>query len=117
MPAQDKPLSVPPYVAFPTLTGFIETLSKTALPGQIDRSVMPKMSGVTQSHLLSALRFLKLVNEEGHVSPTLRKLVKAYGTEAWKEEFADVVTTAYLNITEGLDLDAGTQKQLFDTFK
>lgn len=115
--ASETAKSTPPYVAFPTFVSFVERLSQTALPTRIDRSVMQGMSGVTQSHLMSALRSLNLINDTGHVSDRLRTLVRAYGTEKWTEELGEVLIAAYGAVVNGLDLDNGTQKQLYDCFK
>lgn len=107
----------PPYVAFSTLKRFIETLHKTAVPGRIDRSVLPKMSGVTQSQLTSALKFLGLVGPDGTTKADLHALVKSYGTEQWAEQLGDIVSMSYVSIVGDLDLDSGTAKELSDAFR
>lgn len=107
----------PPYVAFGTFKRFIETLSKTAVPGRIDRSVLPKMSGVTQSQLTSALKFLHLVGPTGATRQPLHDLVKAYGSEEWADTLGTVISDAYMLIVKGLNLDSGTANELRDAFK
>lgn len=107
----------PPYVAFSTFKRLIETLSKTAVPGRIDRSVLPKMSGVTQSQLTSALKFLQLIGPDGTTYQSLHDLVQAYGNEHWSVELGETISGAYVQIVDGLDLDSGTANELRDAFK
>jgi hypothetical protein len=113
---KDRGIS-PPYVPFDTLKGFIETLSKTAVPPRVDRSIMPTLSGGAQNQLISALKFLKLIGSSGEVSEPLRSLVKTFGTDQWRTELSDVISAAYGDITNGLDLDTASSKQLVDHFR
>lgn len=113
----DDGKTTPPYVAFSTFKRLIETLSKTAVPGRIDRSVLPKMSGVTQSQLTTALKFLQLIGPDGTTKEPLHDLVKAYGSEEWSALLSDIVCDAYLQIVDGLNLDSGTANELRDAFR
>jgi hypothetical protein len=63
------------YAPFKTFFSAIETLEH-GLPNQIDRSVFPSLSGVTQSQLLGAFRFLGLINADGRPTADLHKLVE-----------------------------------------
>lgn len=107
----------PPYVAFSTFKRLIETLSKTAVPGRIDRSVLPKMSGVTQSQLTSAFKFLHLIGPDGTTKQPLHDLVKAYGSEQWAAALGETISGAYVQIVDGLNLDSGTANELRDIFR
>ncbi len=46
---QSKPS--PPYVSYKTFKAFLEELKASVIPDQIDRSMMSKMSGITQTQL------------------------------------------------------------------
>jgi hypothetical protein len=67
--------SSPPYVPFKTFLSALDTLQH-GMPNQIDRSVFPSLSGVTQSQLLSAFRFFGLITADNKPSAELSKLVE-----------------------------------------
>jgi hypothetical protein len=114
----DKPeKSSPPIISYKTFTNFLKSLSTTAVPASIDRSIMAKMSGITQNQTLSALRFLRCIGPNGVVQHPLHNLVKAFGTESWSSVLTDVISDAYVEIVDGLDLDNGTASQLAFAFK
>lgn len=83
----------PPYVAYTTLASFIDNkLGTNPLPPRIDRGFLDSYAGSVQAMLLSALRLMGFIGEEGQVleplkeatrSPALRKKV----FRAWAEEF------------------------------
>jgi hypothetical protein len=107
----------PPYLPWSTVSTFIGRLSATALPPKIDKSLMPTMSGAVQGHLISALKFLGMLDGDGRVTERLRKLVKAHGnTDAWREELRDLLGTAY-DMGDRVDLDTGTSAQLRAAFR
>lgn len=109
---------VPAYIPWETFTGFIAHLKATAVPGRIDKSMMPsEMPRLTRGQILSALKFLNLVDGAGTTSSSLRKLVAAYETEEWAEEVGTSVCDAFDEIIRGLDLSEATQAQLDERFK
>ena len=113
--ASSKP--TPAYVAFKTLTAFIETLHKTAVPPSIHRELMPRMSGIVQSQLLSSMRFLGLIDNQNNVQDPLRDLVKSFGTDRWESTWAEIVNRAYAPITGKLDLGSETGAALRTAFR
>jgi hypothetical protein len=74
--ADDQAPNIPPYVAYSTLTTFLNSM-RDELPERIDRSVMRNLSGTQQSAIIGALRFLDLVEQSGKPTPALRELVDA----------------------------------------
>lgn len=63
------------YVPFKTFLTALDTLESAGVPRQIDRSIWRSFSGLVQSQILGAFRFLGLI--EGEVpTPELRKLVE-----------------------------------------
>jgi hypothetical protein len=97
---------------------FIESLKANEVPQQIDRSVMPKLSGISQNQVISAFRFLGLTSgSKNESTEQLEKLRTAFGTDNWGPELAKVIETAYRPIVGDLDLAKATPKQLRDAFR
>src|SRR5205809_1756962 len=108
----------PPYTPYGTLTNFIDTLSKRAVPDRIDRSIMPKMSGGAKKTLLSAMKFLKLVQPNGATTDLLRRAVKAFPhADQWKKMLAEILTAAYAPVVGKLPIGSASPKQLHDAFR
>jgi hypothetical protein len=110
-------LPKPAYIPLITLDNFIERLRATGIPIVIDSDLTQTMSGGMASALMSALRFLGLVDQSGTPQESLRRLVAAYGTERWKEVFGDLVDEAYADIVGDLDLTTATRSMLDDRFR
>ena len=112
-----KTKSYPPIVSFSTVTGFIESLKSTTVPPVIDGSLLTKMSGSVRSSLMSALRFLQMIDRQGITQPRLHELVEYYGTTDWKETLSENFSPAYSEIVEDVDLGKGTANQLYTAFR
>ncbi|MBN1369827.1 MAG: DUF5343 domain-containing protein [Dehalococcoidaceae bacterium] len=66
---------LPPYVSYRSFWNFLERLHE-AIPARIDRSYWgDKFSGSTGTQLMSALRYLNLIDDEGIPTELLRSLV------------------------------------------
>jgi hypothetical protein len=107
---------VPPYVPYRSFRNFIDGL-KQGIPGRIDRSVMPSMSGALQSQLSAALRYLELITVAGHPMPPLLQLVNSEGPERAKV-MRDLVHSAYpfLFDKDKFDLMSATPRMLEEQF-
>ena len=78
--SSSKKLS-PPYVSYRTFLNFVEGLQQT-MPARIDRSYWgDRFSGSTGTQLVSALRFLDLIDVNGFPTVKLRQLVGARGSQ------------------------------------
>jgi hypothetical protein len=106
----------PPYVAFSTTKTFFGTLKEHGLPGRIDRSVLGNFSGQVGSQLITALRFLRLVDAFGHPTPALGELVEAFGTDGWPHALRKVMARAYEPLML-MNLATATPSQFNDRFK
>lgn len=108
--------AIPPYVPWKTFRSFLEGL-RTAMPSRIDRSLMGTMSGAMQGQLITALRYLDLITENGTVTDKLRDLVKAEG-KARQDVFSEILGDAYSSVfpEDIVDVDNGTYKQLHEAF-
>jgi hypothetical protein len=67
---------IPPYVAYKTFLNTLEAF-KATIPSQIDRSVVPNMSGGVYASLLCSLRVMKLVDRNNVPSVMFENLVNA----------------------------------------
>jgi hypothetical protein len=110
-------LPKPAYIPLIALDNFIERLRATGIPVVIDSNLTQTMSGGTASALMSALRFLGLVDPSGTPQDSLRKLVAAYDTDQWRDVFGDLVDRAYAGIIGDLDLTTATRNMLDDRFR
>lgn len=117
--ADAKAKMKPPYLPFITFRSFMESLHVTALPSFIDKSLMRQLSGGVQSHMMIALRFLKLVDgPKDAVTDQMEKLYAAFGNpDAWIAELRAVLTSAYEPIIGTLDVAKLSDKQLDDAFR
>jgi hypothetical protein len=107
----------PPYVSYKSFLTLLEDL-RNGIPARLDRSVWgEKFSGTTGTQLISALRFLELVDVNGVPSQTLRDLVKARSSER-----GDILKKISQNSFPFLknsifDAQAATYSQLEEVFK
>ena len=70
---------IPPYVSYKTFRNFLEFLKET-FPSRIDRSVWgPRYSGTSGQQLMTALKVLNLIDENGIPSNKLSLLVNSEG--------------------------------------
>src|SRR5438552_16595082 len=96
---------VPPYIAYKTFRNFTDGL-KVTTPNRIDKSVMPSLSGANQSGLMIALKYLKLILDDGSTTSELTKLAKSQDSER-KKILKDVLSSAYpFMFTESLKLQS-----------
>lgn len=111
----DKALA-PPYISIKTFRNFLDGLRANGVPGQIDRSVMPNMSGAGQSSLITTLRYLGLMSDKGVPHEILGRLVKSQGADRQKI-IHDIVTTSYpFLFGTGFDVKTATARQLEEKF-
>lgn len=67
-----------PYISYQTLTTFIDgKLGQNPLPPRIDRGFVDNYAGSVQAQLLSALRIIGLVSDDGLVLAPLREAVRS----------------------------------------
>lgn len=116
MTNEDSHSKLPPYVSFKSFMKLIEGL-RTFTPSQLDRSYLlnaAKFNGSTATAVLTACRFLKLVNGL-EPSTDLKAWVKENEADS-KKTFERIVRTSYAPIFE-LDLETATDQMLRDAFR
>lgn len=107
---------LPPYVSYRTFHNFLEGLLQ-GIPARIDRSYWgDRLSGSTGIQLVSALRFLGLIDVNGLPTARLKQLVAAKGTLR-SEQMKDMTTEAYSFLLGGsFDPQTATYAQLQEVF-
>jgi hypothetical protein len=106
----------PPYVSYRSFLTMIEELSR-GLPSRIDRSYWgEKFSGSTGTQLMSAFRFLNLIDPNGVPTTQLRDLVGARG--ATKGEVLKKISSESFTFLASADFDSknATYAQLEEVF-
>jgi len=105
----------PPYVPYRTFRTFLEFL-KEGIPDRIDRSVwVSRFSGSSGMQLMTSLKALNLIDDQGTPSDDLEKLVYAQGKER-KDLLREILQNFYLPIFQ-LDLSKATKNQFREAFR
>ena len=108
---------IAPYVSFKTFQSGVQALRSHGLPAKIDRSVWMTKSGADQTALLSAFRFLCLIDSQDLVQPTLRKLADAQeASDAEKGVLGGILRTSYAKLFE-LNLETLTPTQFSEAIE
>lgn len=116
---QDNATSPPPYVSYGTFKTTIDQLAESTVPtGPLDRRVLDWLSGADYGALMSALRFLGLVDNDRKATADYRKLAQSSkdGSQ-FKEELFALLETKYKPIIGSVDLNQGTITELEKAFK
>jgi hypothetical protein len=107
---------VPPYVSYKSLKTLIEDIRTQGFPSHVDKDVMKRFSGSVRAQLMTALRFLKLVNDSNEPTPSLSALVDAKQPDEWKSALKAVLDSSYGPIME-VNLVQATPTALTKEFK
>jgi hypothetical protein len=108
--------NTPPYVSYPSFKTLISELHEHDVPSRIDRSVLRRFSGIVGTQLLTALRFLRLIDDKSTPTPLLHELVTAFGTPEWGTKMISVLQAEYAPLF-GLDLGNATAAHFDETFR
>lgn len=100
------------YLPFRTFVSSIEALEH-GIPKQIDRAIWRSQSGVVQTQIMMALRFLGFVNQDDAPTALLHEYVEQ--KDRRKEIMVKVLKAAYAEIIKH-DLTKMTPKMLDDAF-
>lgn len=115
MDAHEKKAATPPYVAYKTLSNFLDRF-KQGLPGRIDRGLMGTMSGAAQSQVTTALRFLGMISENGIPNPIMKRYVSGEEEER-KAALKEMLEKSYPFIFRtDFDLSTATAQMLRENF-
>jgi len=110
--ANESNVLTAPYIAFSTFTTALSNLKAHGLPTRLDRSVFTSFAGAVQGQVLSAFKFMGLIDQQGNVQNDLSLLVqadddgrkpilKALLPKRYKEVFAiDLTKASPLQVSE-----------------
>jgi hypothetical protein len=102
---------VPVYLSFVTFRSAVQNLRTHGLPDKLDRTAWNR-SGGEQSQIISAFRFLGLIDGSDNTQPSLRKLVDAQeNTEQEKTVLSALLKEKYGKLFE-LNLKTATPGQV-----
>jgi hypothetical protein len=88
--------STAPYAAFPSIKTALRSMKEHGVPTRIDRSALNNLSGSTAGQVLTAFRFLGLMDAENRPKGRMQTLVDAIDDDQkWPEALAETVKTAY----------------------
>jgi len=114
MPASSRE-AIPPYVSYRIFRNFREWLQE-GIPDRIDRSFWgQRLNGSTGGQLMTALRTLGLIGDDGRPTMHLERLAHSQGEE-YKQVLATILRENY-PLAFQLPLERATQAQLREIFK
>lgn len=115
MDTPEKKAATPPYVAYKTLSNFLDRF-KQGIPGRIDRGLMGSMSGAAQSQVTTALRFLGMISENNIPNPIMKRYVSGEESDR-KAALREMIESAYPFIFKSsFDLSTATAHMLRENF-
>lgn len=107
-----------PYVSYPTFKTFIRHLKDTVVTEKIDSSMMPQnFSGSARAAVTTALKSLGLIDDKNNTTNKLKELVTAFDSAAWPTKIKECVLSTYSDITQNIDLESATRKQVEQIFE
>lgn len=115
--AEKEARSIPPYVPWRTFENYLDGLKAFGphLPNVIDRDSMRTLSGAMQSWLLTALRSLNMIDDDGIPRPRLQQIVHATPDER-KPLLKQVIDAEYPFLRD-INLRGATPKQIEAAFE
>lgn len=117
--ATEQSSNIPPYVSWGVFKSTIDTLAETTVPsGPLDRRVLHGLSGADHGALISALRYLGLVDSERRATDEYCMLIEEVKyPEKFREKLMELLDSKYKHILERVDLERGTISELEKAFK
>jgi Family of unknown function (DUF5343) len=104
--------NVPVYLSFKTFQSAIDTLRAHGLPKKIDRTAWDSRSGADQTQILSAFKFLGLIDDNENTQESLQRLKDAAeDSDEEKKVLSELLRTRYAKVF-ALDLKTATPGQL-----
>jgi hypothetical protein len=116
MSTEAKAERIPPYTSYKTFRTLIDDLRTHGVPSHVDRDVLKRFSGSVGTQLVTALRFLKLINDANEPLATLDALVDAKEDAQWKAALLTALKAAYGDLM-AMDLKRATPMALSKEFK
>jgi hypothetical protein len=105
----------PPYFPWNALLSIVQRMATEEPPTRIDKSYLDKHSGATQTAILSGLRWLDLIGEDGRLTEAFIRLAEADDAQR-KQAIGDLLRSRYGVIVE-MGTTNATQQELEEAFK
>lgn len=113
---QSGRIAAPPYVSFKTFLGFLEWLENVVIPNRLDRSFWgERFSGASGAQLMTALRFLDLVDANNRPRPKLEELAKNSGRRS--AILREHLPKCYASALQDINLDRASLGELEERFR
>ncbi|MDP2920691.1 MAG: DUF5343 domain-containing protein [Dehalococcoidia bacterium] len=120
MSAENARRGTPPYISPVTFRHLLEQLQKN-VPDRIDRSYLDELhSGSTGTQIMSAVRYLNLVDSNNKPTPNLRFLLDGRSTpEERTKKLRDIALSAYGFVLSNTAIDhkTATYAQIQELFR
>jgi hypothetical protein len=114
---QESRAPAAPYTAFSSVKTAVRQMKEHGIPSRVDRSVLTNFSGAVTSQVMTALKFLSLIDSEGRPGNGLKSLVDAIDSESdWPKALAQVLQYAYAPLFAA-DLQTASPSQFNELFK
>ncbi len=106
----------PPYTAFASVKTLVKNLQEHGLPSRVDRSVLGgSFSNAVGSQILTAIKFLRLIDGANHPNDRFKTLTQAYGTDNWGTVLGSILRDAYTPLFS-LNLETASPSQFNELF-
>jgi len=107
--------AAPPYFPWPALPALVQRMATHGPPTRIDKSYLDNQSGGMQTAILSGLRWLGLIHDDGRLTDTFIQLTEA-DEAGRKEAITNLLRARYGPIIE-LGSRNATQLELEEAFR
>lgn len=108
--------NAPPYIAYSTLKTLTGNLKAHGVPPRIDKSIMSNFSGAVAGQLMTALRFLDLIDKNEEPTQRFKALVPAFDTPDWPKQMRAVLENAYPEVF-AIELATASPALLYEAFQ
>jgi hypothetical protein len=112
----DEPIA--PYGPPSSVIALLQRHRRQGLPESLDKSFLERV-GINEgvvNRTLQALRFLKLIDEEGNLTETLKE-IKKLSDEDYQIQLTKILKESYRDVFEVIDLADISEKALINAFR
>jgi hypothetical protein len=105
---------IPVYLSFASFRSAVQNLRAHGLPDTLDRSAWRNRSGGEQGQIISAFKFLGLIDQASGTQPALRRLVTAEENSNEEKAILKELLQEHYDKLFSVDLTTATPKQVSD---
>lgn len=112
----EKRKRLPPYISYKTYRSFLDGLQQDGIPERIDRDYWKdRLSGSSGTQLMTALRFLVLIDADSVPTARLKSLLYARGSQK-ADLLKQIIAEAYGFLSGAVNPQAGSYAQMEAAF-